>query len=258
MPEHSKLTLSRILEGGFSTPWDAPQTPSFPFTFRNAEILSAVYRTESSCISGLLPTPLESTGSVVIIHIYRMNDVDWLGSYGEANIMVGARLPSSDVLGGYSPYLFLNSSGGLTQGREVHGQPKKFADPKLEVRSDTFVGSICRDNIDVVTITAPYKHKQANIESLGQYFDFTTNINLKAIDHITGKPAIRQLTSRKLADVQIHECWSGPCTVELRPHIQAPVFRLPIIEALECFYWRADFTLIPGEIVYDYLDASST
>jgi len=256
MSRPPELTLSKILESGFSTPWDAPQTPSFPFTFRNAEILSAVYRTEGSCIADLLPPPLEPTGDAVIIHIYRMNDVDWLGSYGEANIMVGAKLPGTDVSGGYSPYLFLNSSGGLTQGREVHGQPKKFADPILEVRSDTFVGQIGRDGIDVATVTAPYKHQRADISDLAKHFDFAINLNLKAIDHITGKPAIRQLTSRRLTDVHVHECWSGPCTVEVRPHIQAPLFRLPVIDALECFYWRADFTLVPGDIVHDYLEAS--
>lgn len=115
--------------------------------------------------------------------------------------MVGAKLPGTDVSGGYSPYLFLNSSGGLTQGREVHGQPKKFADPILEVRSDTFVGQIGRDGIDVATVTAPYKHQRADISDLAKHFDFAINLNLKAIDHITGKPAIRQLTSRRLTDV---------------------------------------------------------
>jgi acetoacetate decarboxylase len=51
----------------------------------------------------------------------------------------------------------------------------------------------------------------------------------------------------------VHECWVAPCTVELRPNAQAPVFRLPVVEPLEAFYWRADFTLVSGEIVHDYL-----
>ena len=51
----------------------------------------------------------------------------------------------------------------------------------------------------------------------------------------------------------MHECWRGPATVELRPNPQAPVFRLPVVEPLEAFYWRADFTLVTGEIIHDYL-----
>ena len=38
-----------------------------------------------------------------------------------------------------------------------------------------------------------------------------------------------------------------------RPNAQAPVFRLPVVEPLETFYWRADFTLVTGEILHDYL-----
>ncbi|MBV9705142.1 MAG: acetoacetate decarboxylase family protein, partial [Methylobacteriaceae bacterium] len=79
------------------------------------------------------------------------------------------------------------------------------------------------------------------------------NINLKAVDHIDGRPAIRQLTSRRLSDVVVHECWSGACSVELRPNVQAPVFRLPARDMLDGFYWRADFTLVAGSIIHDYL-----
>src|SRR3546814_20356739 len=71
--------------------------------------------------------------------------------------------------------------------------------------------------------------------------------------HIDGTPAIRQITSRRLTDVTVHECWEGPCTVELRPNIQAPVYRLPVVEMLNAFYWRADFTLVRGEVLHDYL-----
>ena len=44
----------------------------------------------------------------------------------------------------------------------------------------------------------------------------------------------------------MHECWIGPCTVELRPNAQAPVWRLPVLEPLEGFFWRANFTLVAG------------
>ena len=100
----------------------------------------------------------------------------------------------------------------------------------------------------------PYKQKRVDAGHLAPYFDFTTNINLKSVDHIDGKPAIRQLTRRKLADVIVHEAWAGPCTVELRPNAQLPISRLPVLEPLQGFYWRADFTLVMGEIIYDYLE----
>lgn len=247
-------TLEDIVASGFSTPWDAPLVPPFPFTFRNAEVLTLAYRTESAAIEALLPPPLEPTGDAVMIHVYRMRDVEWIGAYGECNVMVGARLPETGEEGAYSPYLFLDTDVGVAHGREVHGQPKKWAEPKLEARDDLFVGTVTRNGIDVITGTLPYKQRRDTLASVSSLMDFSTNINLKAVDHIDGRPAIRQLTSRRLGDLTVHECWGGPCTVELRPNAQAPVHKLPVKETLDGLYWRADFTLVPGRVIYDYLE----
>jgi len=244
--------LEDIVAGGFSTPWDAPTVPPFPFAFRNAEILTLYYRTDPAAIRFILPEPLEPTGDIVGVHIYKMNDTDWLGPYQECNVMFGAKLPDGRA-GAYSPYLFLSSEVGVVHGREIHGQPKKLAKPSLEFRGDLIVGGVERNGIDVLTGTLAYKQRRADPKELSSHFDFALNLNLKAIDEIDGRPAIRQLTARRLADVTVHECWGGPCSVELRANVQAPVFRLPVLEPLRGFYWRADFTLIPGAIVHDYL-----
>lgn len=246
-------TEDDIRAPGFSTPWDAPMIPPFPFQFRNCEILTLYWRTDPEAIGFLLPPPLIPEGDVACVHIYRMNDTDWLGPYYEANVMVGAALPGK-AQGAYSPYLVLSSDSGVAHGREIHGQPKKLGAPSLEFRQDLIVGQVSRNGIDVITGTLPYKQRSATAADIKPFFDFSTNLNLKAVDHIDGRPAIRQLTSRKLTDVTIHEAWRGPCTVELRPNAQLPVFRLPVLEMLEGFFWRADFTLVAGEIIYDYLE----
>lgn len=248
----TRPSVDDICAPGFSTPWDAPMVPPFPFTFRNASILTLFYRTDPEAAAFLLPPPLEPTSDIVAIHIYDMTDTDWLGPYAEANVMVGAKL-GERANGAYSPYLFLSSDVGVAHGREMHGQPKKLAEPRLDMRGDLIVGTVARNGIDVITATMPYKQRRCDPGEIAQHYDFATNINLKAVDHIDGRPAIRQLTARRLTDVVVHECWSGPCTVELRPNAQAPVFRLPVIEPLTGYFWRADFTLVAGEIVHDYL-----
>ena len=42
--------------------------------------------------------------------------------------------------------------------------------------------------------------------------------------------------------------------MELRPNAQAPLHRLPVVEMLDGFYWKASFTLVPGVILHDYLN----
>jgi acetoacetate decarboxylase len=237
----------------WSMPWDAPLVPPFPFTFRNVEVMTLTYRTDAKAVQALLPSPLEATGDWVLIHVYNMHDVEWLGSYGECNVMVGAHLGNKHS-GGYSPYLFLNSDVGLAHGREVHGQPKKFADAKIETRQDLLVSTVTRNGIDFITGTMGYKQTRGSLDDLKKAaFDFSTNINYKVIPNIDGTTAVRQLTSRKLTDVTVHECWRGPCTVELRPNAQAPVYKLPVVEMGDGYYWRADFTLVAGEVIHDYL-----
>lgn len=244
-----------IRKGDFSTPWDAPMIPPFPFRFRNVEVMTLYWRTDPEALAFLLPPPLRPTGDVACVHIYKMNDTDWLGPYSEANVMFGAELPGK-ASGAYSPYLVLSSDIGVAHGREVHGQPKKLGMPSIEMRGDLIVGRVERNGIDVLTATLPYKQTPVEAAALKPHFDFATNLNLKAVNHIDGRPAIRQLTSRRLAEVTVHEAWEGPCTVELRANAQLPVYRLPVVEPLRGFYWRADFTLVAGEIIHDYLESA--
>jgi acetoacetate decarboxylase len=223
--------------------------------FRDASILSVCYRTDPAAIDRLLPPPLERIGDVVVAHIYRMPDVDFAGTVHECNVMVGAHFESGEtaVDGGYSVALYLDSDAGVAHGREVHGQPKKLASLVLEARGDLVVAEVERNGITFLTATLPYKQREADPGEMRRHFDFAENINYKVIPHIDGTPAIRQLTARRLQELEIAECWAGPCTVELRPNAQAPVFRLPVLEPLEGYFWRASFTLVAGRILHDYL-----
>jgi acetoacetate decarboxylase len=188
-----------------------------------------------------------------------MPDTDFVGTAHECNVMVGARFAAGGetVEGGYSTALYLDSDVGIAHGREVHGQPKKRAALKLETRGDLIVGEVERNGITVLTATLPYKQRAADPAEMQRHFDFRENINYKVIPHIDGTRAIRQLTARRLAEVDVAECWVGPCTVEVRPNAQAPVWRLPVLEPLEGFFWRASFTLVPGRVLHDFLAEGS-
>ena len=53
------------------TPWDAPFIPPFPMTFRNAEILTAFWRTDPAAMAFLAPPPVEPLGDIVCVHVYK-------------------------------------------------------------------------------------------------------------------------------------------------------------------------------------------
>ena len=244
---------SNSVSNVFETPFDNPLYPRFPMEMRDVEILTVFYRTDIEAAQGLIPAPLELKSDIVIIHIYHMHDADMFGDYYESAVQLPVTLPGTDVSGAYSPYLYLSSVGAVAVGREIYGQPKKGGEPRLEVRGDLFVGTVRRNGIDVITATMPYKVRRAELSDLLSYSDFRTNINLKVVNGVDGKIAIRQLTARRFENVRVRECWSGPATMELRPNAQAPVYKLPVLEMIAGFYWRADFVLPWGQVLHDYL-----
>jgi len=239
----------------WTVPKFAPLYPKFPIEYQNVEILTTVYRTDPQAIADHLTSPVEATGDLVMIHFYHMPDVAGMGIVEEANVMVGVKVatPNKVHFGGFSTYLFISSDVGLAQGREIHGQPKKFGNTKIEVRGDTIVAEISRNGISIAQCTTPFKYQKAKIDELTQYFPFQENINHKLIKNIDETPGIDQITSRVLSNVVVKECWKGPATLVLTPNISAPIYRLPVVETLESFYWKADFSLVPGEILVDLL-----
>ena len=239
----------------WTIPPNAPLFPRFPIEYRDVEIVTTVYRTESAAIADHLIEPIKSTGDTVMIHFYHMPDVAGMGEVQEANVMTGVKVstPGGDHYGGFSTNLYISSDVGLSQGREIHGQPKKFGNTKIEIRGDTIVAEICRNGITIARSTTPYKYQKAHIEELSSYFPFRENINHKVIRNIDGSKGLDQITSRTLSDVVVKDCWKGPATLILEPNINAPLYKLPVLETLESFYWKVDFTLVPGEILVDLL-----
>lgn len=236
----------------FSTPFDAPLVPTFPFTFRDVWILTTVYRTDVDAARRIVPAPLVCESGLVAVHVYQMNDTEWFGSYNESAVQVQVSLPGRLDNGAYSPYLLLDHDGAIAAGREVYGQPKKYGEPRIEVRKDLVVGTVARNGIDVITTTMPYKIRAAGMTDLLGPFDFVRNVNFKVIPSADTSSGIRELTVRSLSDVVLHEAWSGPGTVELRPHALVPVHRLPVREVVGAFYWHCDFTLGPADVLHTY------
>lgn len=239
----------------WSTPATAPLYQEFPIEYQSVAIMSLVYRTDKDLIQADLPEGVSAISDCIMIHCYDMPDVQGMGKVTEANVMVGVEtnFGGRAITGGYSTNLIISSDVGLAQGREVHGQPKKLGRTCLDVRGDTLVAEIWRNEIRVLRATTPYKYERADITELEKIFSFKRNINHKVVPNIDGTIGVSQITSRTLRDVKVLDFWIGPVTVELAPHIQVPLHRHPVLEPLYACYWRADFNLQPGEILHDYL-----
>jgi acetoacetate decarboxylase len=57
---------------------------------------------------------------------------------------------------------------------------------------------------------------------------------------------------RTFADVEQHEAWIGPATLELRPNAQVPVHLLAVREVLLGLHRVPDLSLPPGRVIHRY------
>jgi acetoacetate decarboxylase len=232
------------------TPHVAPLVPQLPLRMRNTEILTVVYRSDRDAIEGMLPAPLIAIGDLVLIHVYAMHDAEWFGVYGESAVQIPVQHETSKTIGVFSPLLVVEGDGPVAAGREIYGQPKKAGRITLEARGDLLVGTVTRNDITIITATMAYKQVAGTPDDLEKHASFRTNINLKVIPSVDGSgAAVRELTARTLADVVIHEVWRGHGTLELRPNAQFPVHLLPVLDVVEALHWRADFSLVDGEVI---------
>jgi acetoacetate decarboxylase len=233
------------------TPYGAPLVPRFPLRMRDTEILTLVYRTDREAADALLPAPLELLGDLVLVHLYRMHDTDVFGAYGESAVHIPARHAATGTDGAYSPFLFVEHDGAIAAGREIYGQPKKHGEIAIESEEGRVVGRLSRDGEEVLRARAA-TDAPAEPDDLHAHGSFRTNFNLKVVPAVDGSgAAIRQLTAREFADVDVHEVRRGPAEVEIRPHELAPLHLLPVRDVVEAFHWRVSFTLVYGRVLED-------
>ncbi len=236
-------------------PLTGPATLSKPANFNDSEVLVAQYRTNPAAIAALVPEPLIPVGDVVMVQFGRWGDVPGMGANTrEVNVMVQVEFngPNGKVTGAYSPYFYVDNDRAMAGGREFHGQPKRFGKVNIDTREDLIVGTLSRNEINVFTATFPYKTKVADISQVSSRVNFIKNINLKLISQIDSSRGIRQLTARDFHNVNVTECWTGPVTCRIEENVQAPLYRLPVLQHLEGYYWKGSFSLVGGVILHEY------
>ena len=146
----------------------------------------------------------------------------------------------------------LESDGAVATGREAYGQAKKHGQVSLGADGDLVVGRIARNGVEIALATMVYKQRRAAPGVLeGLIPGSGVNVNLRILPD-DGEGHRRELVARSFADVVDHEAWEGPATLELHPHAQVPVFRLPVREVVLGLHRVVDLTLPPGRVIHRY------
>lgn len=236
-----------------SMPPGNPSYPAGPYRFVNREYFIITYESEPDAIRRLLPEPLQPDGSNRVLYEWiNMPDSSGFGSYQESGVVIPCMFDGEPVK--YTAMMFLNDEPPITAGREIWGFPKRWGEPLLEVRHDTLTGTLEYSGERVAMGTMAYKHENLcrDPEECKDRLA-GTQVNLKLLPNVDGKPAIAQLVAYNLTDINLKGYWGGPARLHLVPHVNAPVADLPIRKIVTGQHFIADLTLPYGRVLHDYL-----
>jgi acetoacetate decarboxylase len=244
-----------------SMPIASPSYPRGPYRFINREYFIIAYESAPDAIREAIPEPLEPDGSNTVLYEFiRMPDSSGFGDYTESGIVIPCKYQGEQV--NFTAQMYLDCEPPIAGGREVWGFPKKHANPKLRIASDTLTGTLEYAGQLVALGTMGYKHENLIIDDGDPATDDTkevieklskTQVNLKLIPHVDGTLAIAQLVAYKLIEIKVKGAWSGPARLHLVQHVNAPVADLPIRKVITGTHFIADLTLPYGKVLYDYL-----
>jgi acetoacetate decarboxylase len=245
------MTEQDVLDSAYAMPLTSPAYPRPPFRFVDREFVIVTYRTDPEALARVVPAPLKVAEPIVKYEFIRMPDSTGLGSYVESGQVIPVTLDGKP--GAYTHAMYLDNLAGIAAGRELLGFPKVLAQPKLEIHSDSLVGTLDYNGVRVATATMTYKYNTVDLNRVAQSMEEPGYL-LKIIPHVDGTTRICELVRFHVQDVKLKGAWTGPASIELHPHCLAPVSRLPVLEVVSAMHILADLTLGGGEVVHDYLE----
>jgi len=246
------MTEQELLKSAYAMPFARPSYPKPPFRFVNREFVIITYRTDPAALERIVPAPLKVAEPIVKYEFIKMPDSSGLGSYTESGQVIPVTL--NGEAGGFTHAMYLDNLPAIVAGRELLGFPKALAQPQLEVRSDTLVGTLDYNGVRVATATMGYKYNALDTEQVRRSLEAPGYL-LKVMPHVDGSARICELVKYRVTDLVVKGAWSGPASLELHPHCFAPVADLPVLEVLSAIHIVTDLTLGDGEVVHDYMQA---
>ncbi|MDJ0949697.1 MAG: acetoacetate decarboxylase [Alphaproteobacteria bacterium] len=236
-----------------SMPPGNPSYPMGPYRFIDREYFIVIYESDPEAIRRAVPEPLAPDGSNQVFYEWiNMPDSSGFGSYQESGVVIPCTLDGEPV--NYTAQMYLNDEPPISGGREIWGFPKRWGQPRLRVETDTLTGTLEYAGQVVAMGTMGYKHETLIKDPAKRNEAMKkTQVNLKLLPCVTGKPLVAQLVAYNLAEVDVKGHWGGPARLHLVPHVNAPVADFPVRRVIGGRHFIADLTLPYGRVLYDYL-----
>ena len=160
------------------------------------------YKTDPAAIREALPEPLEPAGDTVAVQWLDLPDGEGFGAYSAVAQIIPCTFKGEPC--NFVSQMYVDNSPPLAGGREIWGYPMKYGKAVLKVHGDTLTGTLHYADQQIARGTMVYKHDAFRADlSKEKELLARTQITLKLIPDIDGKPAIAQLVGINFADVVV-------------------------------------------------------
>lgn len=234
-----------------SMPATSPTQGQDKFRCLNREFFIVDYETDIELLRAIVPEPLEVVSNVVKFEVIRMADFRGFGDFTESGLVIPVMYNGKPAQ--YVYQMYLDNFPAIAGGREIWGFPKKYATPKLQVDSDTLLGTCHFGKCEIARATMAYKREAMDIKAVEKSILETPGFLLKIIPDVDNTPKIVQLVKYHIEDLTVKEAWTGPAGLEIFDHALAPMAKLPVRKVLKAYHIITDLTLGWGEVVHDYM-----
>ena len=230
---------------------DKPYYGEPPYRFEGSENYYISFKTDPAVVRALVPEPLVpiSDGKIYILFakhkLVSPAKLDYLEAFFTIPVSFGT------TFGGFMPVLYLNKTAGIIPGREIWGYNKVGADIEFDEEGDVVTVSVTQLDTLIIkatfTLGEPIAPPQESEESMV--------ISLKHIPSVDTKapPEIKQLTLSPLGNRTMSQLRPGKADLEFFHSAYNPLNQIPVLEILEAGFSVNSFTMMSGEVLYDYL-----
>lgn len=209
------------------------------------------YKTDPGVLQRHVPDKFYvNAGNEIIVQWVKTQSTG-MGQFSKVDIII----PVSDDNGNHYHFAlvsFMNSSAPITYGREIYGQPQKYAHPACTVLRDTITGTLDYSESRVATATMSYKHKQMPVQHAIDYLSKRT-MTVKLIPDADGGQLVAQLVEIDFSNITVQDAYEGAAAIDLIPHVHAPLADIPVREVIGGCSFKCDLVMAGGRVYHDYL-----
>jgi len=228
-----------------------PFYSELPYVFEGSEKFFITFKSNPDVIRALVPEPLQpiSKGEMTIVFAKHKIISPAKLNYNEAYFIIPVAYGTT--YGGYIPVLYLDKIETITPAREIWGYNKVGGEFQF----------IEKDNKISITVTQMDSLIMKASFVLGDPFTPPEQpqggpaFNLKYIPSVSenAPPDVKQLTISKFKNTKTTQMRLGTATLEFCSSRYNPLDNIPILEIKKAGYSIDSFSMVYGEVLYDYL-----